>query len=35
MIGGIIVGPVGAPESNVLIRAVGPSLINFGIQNPC
>ncbi|HZE56247.1 MAG TPA: hypothetical protein VE031_00185 [Chthoniobacterales bacterium] len=34
MIGGIIVGPVGAPESNVLIRAVGPSLIDFGIQNP-
>ena len=30
LIGGIITGSAG----NVLIRAIGPSLLNFGIQNP-
>jgi hypothetical protein len=33
MIGGIIVGPTGAANSNILLRAIGPSLSNFGIQN--
>jgi hypothetical protein len=34
MIGGIIVGPQGAPSGSVLLRAIGPSLSNFGIPNP-
>jgi hypothetical protein len=32
MIGGIII--VGNTTANVLIRAIGPSLINFGVPNP-
>ena len=34
LIGGIIVGPTGTPNNNFLARAIGPSLINFGIENP-
>ena len=34
MIGGIIVGPTGSTNSNILVRAIGPSLSNFGIPNP-
>jgi hypothetical protein len=34
MIGGFIVGPSGTGEANVLVRAIGPSLSNFGIANP-
>lgn len=33
MIGGMIVGPSGTPGSTMLVRATGPSLTNFGIQN--
>ncbi len=32
MIGGLIVGPAGAPNAKVVVRAIGPSLGNFGIQ---
>ena len=31
MIGGLIVGPVGGTSTKVLVRAIGPSLTNFGI----
>ncbi len=34
MIGGLIVGPAGTTGSTLLVRALGPSLSNFGIQNP-
>ena len=34
MIAGIMVGPTGATNSDFLVRAIGPSLSNFGIQNP-
>lgn len=34
MVGGIIVGPTGAAGSNILVRAIGPSLTTFGIENP-
>jgi pimeloyl-ACP methyl ester carboxylesterase len=34
MIGGIIVGPSGAGNSKMVVRAIGPSLSNSGIQNP-
>jgi hypothetical protein len=38
MIGGLIVGPTGAGTTSVVVRAIGPSLGNFGIngalQNP-
>jgi pimeloyl-ACP methyl ester carboxylesterase len=34
MIGGLIVGPTGTAGSTLLVRALGPSLSNFGIQNP-
>lgn len=34
MIGGIISGPNNAISSRVLIRAIGPSLGNFGVGNP-
>jgi hypothetical protein len=34
MIGGIIVGPAGTTDSNILVRAIGPSLGSFGIHNP-
>lgn len=34
MIGGIIVGPTGAPSGKMLIRAIGPSLASFGIAGP-
>jgi CSLREA domain-containing protein len=34
MIGGIIVGPDQAAEGSILLRAIGPSLSNFGITNP-
>ncbi len=34
MIGGIIVGPELAPAGSILLRAIGPSLSNFGIANP-
>ena len=32
MIGGLIVGPAGDLNSKVVVRAIGPSLGNFGIQ---
>ena len=31
MIGGLIVGPTGGTSTNVAVRAIGPSLTNFGI----
>jgi len=31
MIGGLIVGPAGGPSTKVVLRAIGPSLTNFGI----
>jgi hypothetical protein len=31
MIGGVIVGPSGGASTNVVVRAIGPSLSNFGI----
>jgi pimeloyl-ACP methyl ester carboxylesterase len=34
MIGGFIVGPTGTAGSTLLVRALGPSLSNFGVQNP-
>jgi pimeloyl-ACP methyl ester carboxylesterase len=34
MIGGFIVGPNGTAGGTLLVRAIGPSLSNFGIQNP-
>lgn len=38
MIGGLIVGPAGGLNARVVVRAIGPSLSNFGIngalQNP-
>jgi CSLREA domain-containing protein len=34
MIGGIIVGPDAAPSGSILLRAIGPSLSDFGITNP-
>ncbi len=34
MIGGIIIGPVGGTASNVLVRALGPSLAQANIANP-
>lgn len=34
MIGGIIVGPEEKTSSAVLLRAIGPSLENFGVPNP-
>lgn len=34
MIGGFIVGPTDAGETEVLLRAIGPSLGNFGVQDP-
>jgi hypothetical protein len=34
MIGGIIVGPEDAADGSILLRAIGPSLSDFGIANP-
>ena len=34
MIGGIIVGPDTAPSGSILLRAIGPSLGDFGVPNP-
>jgi hypothetical protein len=34
MIAGVIVGPTEATNGDFLVRAIGPSLSNFGIQNP-
>jgi hypothetical protein len=34
LIGGIIAGPVGVGNSHVLIRAIGPTLVNAGVQMP-
>jgi hypothetical protein len=34
LIGGIIVGPSGSTGSRMLVRAIGPSLARFGINNP-
>ena len=31
MIGGLIVGPTGGASTKVVVRAIGPSLSNFGI----
>ena len=33
MIGGFILGPDGAQSTNVLIRAIGPSLVPLGVSN--
>ena len=33
MIGGVIIGPNGAPDATVVVRALGPSLANMGITN--
>jgi len=33
MIGGIIIGPPGATSSEIMVRAIGPSLAGYGIQN--
>ncbi|MDQ3414070.1 MAG: hypothetical protein M3480_03720, partial [Verrucomicrobiota bacterium] len=33
MIGGFIIGPDGLGDATVLIRAIGPSLENFGVAN--
>jgi hypothetical protein len=33
MIGGFIIGPAGGPSAKVVVRAIGPSLGNFGITN--
>jgi hypothetical protein len=34
MIGGLIIGPATTGPTKVLLRAIGPSLSNFGIQSP-
>jgi hypothetical protein len=34
LIGGIIVGPDGSGDSTVVIRAIGPSLADFGLEMP-
>ncbi len=34
LIGGVIVGPSNAAASRMLIRAIGPSLANSGVNNP-
>ena len=34
MIGGVIVGPSGSAGSRMLVRAIGPSLGRYGINNP-
>ena len=34
MIGGLIVGPEGGVEASVVVRALGPSLADFGITDP-
>ena len=33
MIGGFIIGPRDLGEANILVRALGPSLVNFGVAN--
>ena len=34
MIGGLIVGPEGGLDASVVVRALGPSLADFGITDP-
>jgi hypothetical protein len=34
LIGGTIIGPVGASSSKLLLRAIGPTLSSFGIASP-
>ena len=34
MIGGLIVGPGGGLDAAVVVRAIGPSLANFGVTDP-
>ena len=34
MIGGLIVGPEGGLDAAVVVRAIGPSLANFGVTDP-
>jgi hypothetical protein len=34
MIGGLIIGPETTGATKVLLRAIGPSLSNFGVQGP-
>jgi hypothetical protein len=34
MIGGLIIGPATTGPTKVLLRAIGPSLSNFGVQGP-
>ena len=34
MIGGIIVGPGGGVDAAVVVRAIGPSLADFGVADP-
>ena len=31
MIGGVIIGPNGAPDATLVVRAIGPTLVNFGV----
>jgi hypothetical protein len=33
MIGGFIIGPTGGPSAKVVVRAIGPTLGNFGISS--
>ena len=34
MIGGVIVGPGGGVDAAVVVRAIGPSLADFGVADP-
>jgi YVTN family beta-propeller protein len=34
MIGGLIVGPEGGLDASVVVRAIGPSLVDFGVTDP-
>jgi hypothetical protein len=34
MIGGVIVGPEGGDAASVVVRAIGPSLADFGVADP-
>jgi len=34
MIGGLIVGPAGGLDASVVVRAIGPSLADFGVTDP-
>ncbi len=34
MIGGVIIGPNGAPDATLVVRALGPSLADLGVNDP-